>query len=282
MTFDTIVALRPRGFIYAGDSNIAANYIELMVPKEAQDIIVKCTKNPLYESIKDFVLNRPVRTDIWCRQPVPHSSEVAELFGPFTYGISMDREEVPSVMQVQGKSIDLSTPIFTSLIDLMALVPATIGDFLSHPSGKNFMPLDIVGAVQILIACGVARPMRGHHASGDLSNIEKPQLVGGFNRYLDKTALTGSSVWMASPVIGSAIKISARDALVMQALGRVGLVNSPSALLPELERLAENPSQAAKIMDVATPTAEIARDIVQDVVGKSIVKWYAYGLLEAA
>ena len=32
---------------------------------------------------------------------------------------------------------------------------------------------------------------------------------------------------------------------------------------------------------VTQPTPEMARDMVQDVVSKSIVQWYAYGLLEA-
>jgi hypothetical protein len=35
-------------------------------------------------------------------------------------------------------------------------------------------------------------------------------------------------------------------------------------------------------MDMAEPTAEGAQNMITDVVSKSIVQWYAYGLLEAA
>ncbi|MFY9287891.1 MAG: methyltransferase regulatory domain-containing protein [Alphaproteobacteria bacterium] len=281
-SFNTLVALRPRGFSYAGDTHMACNYIELSVPSEAQDLVIECQNNPLYESIKDFVRNRDVRSDIWCRQPAEQSSSLPELFGGFTYGITKLKDEVPSSIDVLGKTVDLSTPLYRKLIELMTLMPVGIGDFMAHPSGEGFSGTDIVGAMQILVALGIAQPMRGVLGSNDVSNVSQPRLVGGFNQYLDKVSVTGGNLWMASSVAGNAMSISARDALVIQALSRAGLANSVSALMPELERLAQNPAQAAKIMDAAQPTPEMARDMVQDIVGKSIVQWYAYGLLEAA
>ena len=281
-TFDTMVALRPRGFTYAGDSHIASNYVELSVPPEAQDVIATCRNHILYEPIKDFALNRQVRSDIWCYKPTGQSANLADLFGCFTYGITVPRSEVPSEFRAEGKVIPLTSPLYTSLIDLMTLMPLGIGDFLSHPTGVVFEAKDIVSAIQILVACGIAQPMRGVYASNNVTNVVKPRLVGQFNQYLDKTAVTGAKMWLASPVAGNAMAITARDALVIQALGRAGLANSVSALLPELERLAKNPAQAACVMDATKPTEETARTMIEDVVEKSIVQWYAYGLLEAA
>ncbi|HEU0118623.1 MAG TPA: methyltransferase regulatory domain-containing protein [Alphaproteobacteria bacterium] len=280
-TFNTLVALNPRGMIYAGDSDLPSNYLELSVPPQAQDVILKCRTNPLYESVKDYALNRPVRSDIWCRGPVPQATEISDLFGGFTYGITRSREDVPASVTVQGKTIDLSSQLYVKLVDLLTLMPASVGDFLAHPDGKGYAPLEVVGAMQILVALGIAQPMRGLHEVTNISSASQPRLVGGFNQHLDKTAVTGR-LWLASPVAGGAMLISARDALVMQALGRGGLVNSVSALMPELQRLAKNPAQAAAVMDVAEPTPEVARSMIEDVVTKSLVQWYAYGLLEAA
>lgn len=281
-SFDTLVALRPRGFAYAGDSHIASNYIEMSVPQEAQDVIIKCATSPLYEPIKDFALNRTVRSDIWCRLPAERSENLAELFGSFTYGITLPRELVPTVVNAKGKTIDLNMPLFTKLVDLLCLLPASIGDFLAHPKGEGFTPAEVVGAIQTLIACGIAQPMRGVYTPESVMNVAQPRIAGAFNRYLDKAAVTGNEMWMASPVLGAAVSISARDALVIQALDRAGLANSVSALLPELQRLAKNPAQAARVMDVTEPTAEIAQSMIEDVVKTNIVQWYAYGLLEAA
>jgi hypothetical protein len=281
-SFDTIVALRPRGFVYAGDSTIPANYMDLSVPPEAQKIIFDCRDNHLYEPLKDFALNRTVRSDIWCRWPARQTSDLAKLFGPFTYGIVMPLERVPTEVKAQGKVVDLSSPLFKKLVALMTLMPISVGDFLAHADGKDFAPVDIIGAIQILVACDIARPMRGLYQAGNISNISQPRFVGSFNQFLSQTEVSGEETWLASPTLGGAMSVPAREALVMQALDRAGLVNSVSALLPELQRLAKNPVGAARIMDAAEPTAASAHHMIEDTVSRSIVQWYAYGLLEAA
>ena len=53
-------------------------------------------------------------------------------------------------------------------------------------------------------------------------------------------------------------------------------------LLPELQRLALRPAEAARVMDTADPTPATAHSMIEDTVSRSIVQWYAYGLLEAA
>jgi hypothetical protein len=123
--------------------------------------------------------------------------------------------------------------------------------------------------------------MRGHYHSKGAS-IENPRLTGTFNQYLDKIPITGDRVWMASPVAGGAVTVSPRDALVMQAINRAGLADSVSALLPELKRLAKDPASAARVMDVADPTPEVATNMIKTAIAQSFVQWYAYGLLAAA
>lgn len=281
-TFNTIVALRPRGFSYGGDAFIPSNYVELSVPTEAQAIIAECRDNPLYEAIKDFALNRSLRSDIWCREPAHKTDNMSALFGGFAYGITMPRDKVPSEFKAQSKVIDLSSPLYTKLINLMTLMPISIGDFLSHADGKDFAPLDIIGALQILIACGITDPMRGGQHSGRLGSLDSPHLAGSFNQYLEKTEISGKILHLASPVTGNTVAMTPREALVIQAVDRGGLVNSVAALLPELQRISKNPADAARIMDAADPTQEIAENMIKDVLGRSIIQWYAYGILEAA
>jgi hypothetical protein len=188
---------------------------------------------------------------------------------------------VPVEIKAKGKTVDLSAPVFTKLIDLMTLMPINIGDFLSHPLGKEFAPADVVGAVQILVACGIAQPMRGLYQSG-ISNVAQPRFAGSLNQHLGRAPLSAKEIWMASPALGNVMSIPAREALVMQALDRAGLANSVSVLLPELQRLAQNPGEASRIMDTANPTPATAHHMIEDTVSRSIVQWYAYGLLEAA
>jgi len=281
-SIDTIVALQPRGFTYAGDAHVAMNYIELSAPADAHQLIIECRDNPLYEPVKDFALNRQERCDVWCHHPLSMTGDAAALFGSFVYGITAPRADVPCQVKTEGKPVDLSAPLFTKLIDLMTLVPVSIGDFLAHTDGKGFTPTEVVGAIQILVACGIAQPMRGRYRSETKADLSQPRLTGAFNKHLERIMVTGAPVWLASPMAGGAVAVSPRDALVMQALNRVGLANSVAALLPELQRLARDPASAARVMDTAEPTPEIACNMIKDTVSQSIVQWYAYGLLSAA
>jgi hypothetical protein len=165
----------------------------------------------------------------------------------------------------------------------MTMMPISIGDFLAHPDGKGFAPIDIIGALQILVACGIALPMRGLYHTGNFTSVAQPRFAGNFNRVLGQTELSSDEIWLASPTLGSGVSVSVCEGLVMQALDRAGLANSVSVLLPELERLAKNPALASSVTaGLAVPTATSAHEMIEDTVSRSIVQWYAYGLLEAA
>jgi len=281
-SFDTLLALRPQGLAYVGDADISKNYIELSLQPAAQAIIERCSRHALYEPLKDYALARQLRSDVWCR-PVAGAppATMAELFGGFVYGVTLPSDKIPSVLQLPGTAISLATPLYQNLIKLLSIVPAGIGDFLAHPLGQGYQPTEVIGALQIMIACGLAQPMRGGMIIGNLSSIAKPKLVGDFNRFLEKTSVTGET-WLASPVVGCGIAVTPRDALVLQALDRAGLADSVSALFPELEKLAKNPAIASRIMDTTQPTPEMAHHMIEDAVSRSILHWYAYGVLAAA
>jgi hypothetical protein len=89
----------------------------LAIPAEAQDLIVSCRDNPLYEAIKDFALDRTVRTDIWAKEGGKHATNQSELFGGFAYGIVLEPNQIPPAFAAQGKVIDLSGPLYAKLID---------------------------------------------------------------------------------------------------------------------------------------------------------------------
>jgi hypothetical protein len=283
-TFDTIVAMTPRGFAYAGDAHIPSNYVELAVPSQAQALIVESRNNPLYEPIKDFTLNRTVRHDIWCHQTATRSNNAVDLFGSFSYGLVCQRDGIPVTFKAEGKEIALDSDLYTTLMDLMALIPVNIGDILLYPKCSAFKASEVVEAVQVLIACGLARPMRGISTitAEALSSVAQPRLAGNYNKYLEKILIQDNEMPMSSLVVGDVVNLSPRDALVMQALDRGGLANSVEALFPELQRLAKYPDRAQRIMHASEATPEIARQMVEDTVSQSIVQWYAYGLLQAA
>ena len=281
-TFETMAGLLPREFSFVGDADIGANYIELAAPAAAHMTLDKCRDHLLYEPIKDFVLQRLVRNDVWVKRPVEQTFENPELYGLFTFGVTNLRERVPTVIPTQAGAINLTTPLFTRLLDLMTTMPIGIGDFLAHPAGQGMNPDEVVSAINVLVACGVVQPMRGRYEGKKDSDYSRPVWSNSFNEYLNMTEISAPTIRLASPIIGSSVTLSARDALVLQAVNRVGVSLCAGALLMEIRKIVDNnPSLAAQIMDSSEPTDEVIHNIVTNVLTNGMTRWYAYGLLAA-
>jgi hypothetical protein len=280
-SFATMEGLLPRGFSFVGDAVPASNYRELSTAPAAHAILEKCKASLFYEIVKDFAMQRLVRNDVWCRLPATLSSDLGALFGSFTYGMTMPRDRVPGSITVFDKQIDLTQPLFAGMIDLMTLLPMTIGDFLKHPNGKDFTPENAVEAMQVLIALGFAQPMRTSYQGASKAPTDLPHWALGYNAFHNVTPVVSSKVRFASKIVGGSVTLPARDALVLQAIGRVGLQNSAGAVFLEMQRIAKDPILANEVMQTTAPTPEMADEITKNTVASSLVRWYAYGLLAA-
>jgi len=280
-TLDFMTDLMPRGFAFVGDADVRFNYMDLVAPPEAHETLEKCRDHLLYEPIKDFTAGRLFRNDIWCHLPADQTSDPVRLFGEFTYGIFTSQEEIPETVKTMRGIVDLRQPLLKKIITLMSDLPMSIGDFLHHPLGIGADPDEVLTSIQLLVALGLAKPMRGRHLSQGKIHLSQLKWANDYNRYLNSHSINTPQVLLASQVVGGAVRVPARDALVMQAINRAGFVNSAGALLLELERIAKEPAIAAKIMDVAEPTETMAENITQDVIRRSMIRWYAYGLLAA-
>lgn len=277
-----IAALAPAQFGFIGDAAIEANYLELMVPQAAQDVLYGLRQHLLYEVIKDFATARPTRSDIWVKQPAAFSADSPALFGYFYFGLR-DSVALPARLEKKGQTLDLTTPLFQKLLTLMRLMPLTIGDVLSHPDCQDFVPSDVVAAMHMLVAFGVAAPMRGSFAGLGQTNFHYPRLAGAYNQQLQRSAVQAAPVYLASPVAGRPLELEIAEALVLQAVGRVGLAESADALMPELQRVAGDPAIAGKVFASGTAVAaDFAENLIRDICNDHMVSWYALGVLDAA
>ncbi|NCC04004.1 MAG: hypothetical protein EOM37_08180 [Proteobacteria bacterium] len=281
-TFEVMKGLLPRSFAFAGSADFASNYLQLSAPPSAYAALEKCNDQLLYEPIKDFVLGRCVRYDLWVKMPVEQSEDPAALFGYFTFGITMPREKVPTSFKTREADISFVSPLFMRLIDLMCTLPMGIGDFLQHPAGQGMNPQDVVAAIQVLVACGIAQPMRSRYEGRIEADIQRPSWASSYNKFLNKEGVASSTVRLASPIIGGAITISAKEALVLQAINQVGIPNSAGILQPMLQNLVRtNPGLAAQILQTTEPTDEVVHNLLTSTLSTELPHWYAYGLLAA-
>lgn len=279
-TLETIITLGQHDMAFVGSGCLPLNYIDLSVPAEAHNLLLTCTENPLYEVIKDYATNTVVRSDIWVRTPVEMSDDNGVLFSQFSFGISHPERSLPTTVRTESGSINLANPVYSGIIKLLSLTPATIGDFLSHPLGKGFSGIEVLQAMQMLVALDIVTCIRGTEDTAFQASMESPRMAGRYNRAVANSVVEKENVLLASTVLGKPTTLTIRELLVMQALDRAGLSNSVSALMPELERLANDMGPVASLPTNLTP--EQAQSMVRDIVGNSMVHWYAYGLLQAA
>ncbi|MDD2325266.1 MAG: methyltransferase regulatory domain-containing protein [Alphaproteobacteria bacterium] len=281
-TFETMSNLLPRGFAFVGDADVACNYLEMVAPPSSHAHLQQCSDHLLYEPIKDFALQRLVRHDLWIKLPVYQSMQAPDLFNAFTFGITIPQDQVPSSVKTKTGEISLTSPLYTRLIDVMTTLPMGIGDFLTHPAGAGFDPEEVLTALNILVATGIARPMRGRYCPTGQMDTSKPKWANSFNTYLDSTTIDTDHVAVASTIIGGPLMLSAKDALVLQAVNKVGISSSAIELTPTLITLGtKNPTLAIKIMGTAQPTHDLVKTVISQTLANNVTLWYAYGLLAA-
>lgn len=284
VTVQMVAALVPAGFSFVGDAEIPANYLEMMVPKQAQEVLYALRGHLLYEAIKDFATARATRTDIWVKQPAQVSGDLATLFGHCYFGLADGSHMIGDSVRINGQTLDLTPPLFQKLLGVMQLLPLTVGDFLAHPDGAGFAPQDVVMAMHALVAFGIAVPMRGSFGGMGQVDYQYPQLAGHYNQQLRATQVQDGTVLLASTVAGRPLYFSLAEALVLQAVGRVGLAESADALMPELHRVAGDPTLSASIFtaQAASPADDFAEAMIRDICNTHMVGWYALGVLDAA
>ncbi|MGB4101811.1 MAG: methyltransferase regulatory domain-containing protein [Alphaproteobacteria bacterium] len=282
-TLSMIVGMNQHHFGFVGDAVFAANYLEMMVPAAAQEIVYGLREHLLYEIIKDFASARAFRTDIWVKPSAVLSGNLAQLFGGFYYGMTDVGVALPEKLSVAEQEVDLKTPLVARLLKLMQVMPITIGDFLAHEVGQEFKPTETVMAIQILVACGVIAPMRGSFSGMGQADHHYPRLLGQYNQQLRGMVIDGACALLASPVAGRPLRLDLPEALVLQAVDRVGFAESADSLMSELVRVSGNPAQARLIFTVGkNPAPEFAENLIREVCMANMVGWYALGILDVA
>ena len=190
---------------------------------------------------------------------------------------------LPAQINLHSQTLDITTPVFRQWLKLMQIMPLTIGDFLDHPDSSAFDPTDAVMAIHALIAFGIVAPMRNSFEGMGQADHHYPRLSGLYNQSLRGIPLQSTQIVLASPVAGRPVQMSLAEALVLQAVGRVGLAESANALMTELQRVAGNPALSASMFAAGiTPAPDVAEQLIKQVCADHMVDWYALGILDAA
>lgn len=280
-TVDMFKAMSGKKLMYVGDGSITDNFLELSTPPSAHDLLVQLQNTVLYEAIKDFATDRVTRTDLWCRTDAVTTESLVARFNDFTFGMADTTQAKSSSITRNGRTFDLTLPVFDKLIQMMLVMPISIGDFIEQHKHSGLSANDAVNAVQFLVALGVASPMRDSYAGYQQADYYYPRVANPFNRATMALPLRSGGMMVASAVVGRPLICSEREAVVLQAVTRSGITNSAGYLLPELERLSRDPSLSASVLGGKMPNDSLAQSMIREICTDRMTHWYALGILSA-
>ena len=147
-----------RGFAYCGSGLLIDNYEPLVIPARFDDMLSGYEEEVVRETIKDFIVNRAVRYDMYQRNT--STADVSARFDGMCFYRSMLSDRSPGKMTFpSGASTDFSQAIYVRILAVVQGAPVCfeeICDTLTPGDQKNAIvasALDMLVAADILIPC---------------------------------------------------------------------------------------------------------------------------------
>lgn len=214
---------------YVGSAKARNNYIEFSVHPDHQPKLIEVRDQPVFESLKDFAIGGRLRHDVWVKPGMAKSDNQTNLLQSFSFAVARPSAYIDPKFTYFGKKLDLTTPLFTRLLNTLAETSYSIGDLIAHPDFANAAPDEIVGGVQMLIAIGVVEPTRGSYRLIG-GNFDQPHFAGSYNQHLRDSAITEEGALLAAPMIGRPVLGTAPMIMTLQAIDQGGLKGAEELL----------------------------------------------------
>lgn len=225
---------------FVGQFPLHLNYRALAIPEGLRDAFARIQDRTTYESMSDFATNLSFRSDVYVKGAVESSDDVrARYLDTTTFGAAADGTKREVVLP--NAKLDLGGPVLDAVIPALQRRAHTIAELLEDPGIAPFGADRVRAAVKKLLIGSQAWPMaRGaaarvapstdgpgtdptHDAPRDAPSMGIPYRVPlAFNRAVLAQPLSRDTPFvMASPVSGSGLALSMRDALSIRLLTEV-------------------------------------------------------------
>ncbi len=262
---DVARTFRPMGLAFAGDARAMRNLPELQVKQGEASELMKERDRVRRRFNLDYLVDESFHRDVWVRAPeliatpdiVQNRTVRATRVGTIRPAADLKRE-----VKVPVGTLRFATPFDDRLIEKIAGQAPLIDALVEDPDLKERGAAGVFRAVHLLLGGGLIRPMAAPLAASAGKGI---RLASEFNREILRRHMEGGAVKaLASPVAGTGVPISTREALLLFALDSVGEENAVETAYGELERrnhrlIIDNKTLQGKEAHIAELTAEMGR-----------------------
>lgn len=209
---------------FVGQFPLHLNYRELAIPEGLRGAFAQIQDRTTYESLSDFATNLSFRSDVYVKGRVDSSDDVRlRYLDTTTFGAAAEGTKREVVLP--NATLDLGGPVLDAVIPTLERGAHTISELLLVPEIARFGADRVRAAVKKLLIGSQAWPMARGAAPSDSAAPSGgiPYRVPlAFNRAILAQPLSRDIPFvMASPVSGSGLALSMRDALSIRLLTEV-------------------------------------------------------------
>ncbi len=272
------------GMAYCGSTEVERNYTDLIVPKTFWEMLNGAENDFLRESHKSLILNESFRRDLYCKpgEKVP-AGERETGFADVVFGSTLPIGSIRSEVRVGPHRMRLGDPIYRDLVPVAIGGGYSLSELMAHPALSDHDGEAILTAMQRLVASGQFRPFAAKGPLVDGAMPREFRIASDFNRAILRERLMNEPVtYLASPVLGSGIRVDLFQGLMMQGMDQAGLDGTVDHVLGVLAKGTHTWRRGGK--EITDP--EELRSVAESQFDAFRKGWtpllYRFGILEAA
>ena len=201
-------------------SHLHEQVANLDLPSPAEQLLAEIAEPIARESLRDFLVNRSFRRDLFVRDAPPlDPAERWERLMAVQVHLLKPPDCVELRRRVPVGDCDLRPEIYRPLLDELAGGPRALGELVATLVLRGIDAGQILEAVVLLTAFGDTGVAIG--LDGAVSSIERHRRAARFNDVvLDRSRFDEQMLWLASPMVAGGVTADILDQLFLLALRR--------------------------------------------------------------
>ncbi len=204
---DTMTMLSEAKLAYVGSANVCENRLELAVPKDMQSLVAAAFDLALRELLKDYVVNKYFRRDVYVKGPLHLSPrKQQEQLDRMAFARTDMGNKVPETLALPAGQATPKQEILAATLECLDQGIVTAAELIEANKSTGATPIDVFMLLEILVHHAIVNPVRPDHASVDASPSHSLNKV-----IMSLTNAGDTHRYLASPVLGSAVACEYAD-----------------------------------------------------------------------
>jgi len=205
---------------YCGSPDPVANHPELLCPNVFLEDIRRQDNSVKRETLKDFILNTGLRTDIFVKNTGKIDPGNGEAFMDIHFGLPRKIQGQGSVRKFpSGISIDYSKAVYRDIVLCLSEEALKYSELLLSENLAGYRSEDVLKALQMLVAGGLVVPFRGKTEKREAGDSGHPlPATETVKRLIEGYGESWKALYLPSLPAGQAYFLAPVEALLLKAL----------------------------------------------------------------